>query len=74
MGEAASVLLRCYLHQQRMHGQTERIETVGIGDSINDTPLLAMVDYPILAEKLDGSYDPDIHLSGMIYAQGIEPV
>jgi mannosyl-3-phosphoglycerate phosphatase len=57
-----------------MNGHTERIETVGIGDSINDAPLLAMVDYPILVQKPDGSYDPDIHLSGMVYAQGIGPV
>ncbi|NOT21291.1 MAG: HAD-IIB family hydrolase [Nitrospiraceae bacterium] len=73
-GEAASVLLRCYLRQQRMSGQAERIETVGIGDSINDAPLLAMVDYPILVQKPDGSYDPDIQLSGLIYAQGVGPV
>ncbi len=73
-GEAASVLLRCYLRQQRMSGQAERIETVGIGDSINDAPLLAMVDYPILVQKPDGSYDPDLHLSGMIRAPGIGPV
>ena len=57
-GEAASVLLRCYHRQQRMNGQAERIETVGIGDSINDAPLLAMVDYPILVQKPDGSHDP----------------
>ncbi|MBI3806723.1 MAG: HAD-IIB family hydrolase [Nitrospirae bacterium] len=73
-GEAASVLLRCYHRQQRMRGQTERIETVGIGDSINDAPLLAMVDHPILVQKSDGSYDPDIHLPGMIRAPGIGPV
>ena len=73
-GEAASVLLRCYLRQQRMSGQAERIETIGIGDSINDAPLLAMVDYPILVQKPDGSYDQDIQLSGLIYAQGIGPV
>lgn len=73
-GEAASVLLRCYLRQQRMNGQMEPIETVGIGDSINDAPLLAMVDYPILVQKPDGSYDPDIHVSGMIHAPGIGPV
>jgi len=73
-GAAASVLLRCYHRQQRMHGQAERIETVGIGDSINDAPLLAMVDHPILVQKSDGSYDPDIHLSGMIRAPGIGPV
>lgn len=73
-GEAASVLQRCYHRQQRMRGQVEGIETIGIGDSINDAPLLAMVDYPILVQKPDGSYDPDIHLAGMIRASGIGPV
>ena len=73
-GEAASVLLRCYHRQQRMRGETERIETVGIGDSINDATLLAMVDYPILVQKPDGSYDPDIQLPRMIRAPGIGPV
>jgi mannosyl-3-phosphoglycerate phosphatase len=73
-GEAASVLLRCYHRQQHLNGEAERIETVGIGDSINDAPLLAMVDYSILVQKPDGSYDPDIHLSGMIRAPGIGPV
>jgi mannosyl-3-phosphoglycerate phosphatase len=73
-GEAASILLRCYHRQQRMRGETERIETIGIGDSINDTTLLAMVDYPILVQKQDGSYDPDIQLPRMIHAPGIGPV
>jgi mannosyl-3-phosphoglycerate phosphatase len=73
-GTAASVLLRCYHRQQRMRKQTERIETVGIGDSINDSSLLAMVDYPILVQKPNGSYDPDIQLPNMIRASGIGPV
>jgi mannosyl-3-phosphoglycerate phosphatase len=73
-GAAASILLRYYHRQQRMTGPAERIETVGIGDSINDASLLAMVDYPILVQKPDGSYDPDIQLSGMIRAPGIGPV
>jgi mannosyl-3-phosphoglycerate phosphatase len=73
-GAAASILLRCYHRQQRMRGESERIETVGIGDSINDASLLAMVDYPILIQKPDGSYDPDIQLSGMIRVSGTGPV
>jgi mannosyl-3-phosphoglycerate phosphatase len=73
-GEAASVLLRCYHRQQRMRGETERIETVGIGDSINDATLLAMVDYPILVQKPDGIHEPDVQLSRMIRAPGIGPV
>ena len=72
--EAASVLLGCYHRQQRIRGQAGWIETVGIGDSINDAPLLAMVYYPILVKKPDRSYDPDIHLSGMTRDPGIGPV
>jgi mannosyl-3-phosphoglycerate phosphatase len=73
-GQAATLLLRCYERQQRLQGQGERIETVGIGDSVNDASLLAIVDHPILVQKPDGSYDPDIHIPGMIRAPGIGPV
>ena len=73
-GQAATLLLRCYQRQQRLHGQGERIETVGIGDSINDAPLLAVVDHPILVQKPDGSYDPDIHIPGMTRTPGIGPI
>jgi len=73
-GQAAALLLRCYQRQQRLQGQGERIQTVGIGDSINDAPLLAIVDYPILVQKPDGSYDPDIHIPGMTRAPGIGPI
>lgn len=72
-GEAAELLLRCYRRQYRMQSQRDRVESVGIGDSINDAPLLAMVDHPILVQKPNGSYDPDIHVSGMINARGIGP-
>ncbi len=72
-GEAAELLLRCYHRQQRLLDLPERIESVGIGDSINDAPLLAVVDHPILVQKSDGSYDPDIHFPGMIRAPGIGP-
>lgn len=69
-GEAAELLLRCY---RRQH-QSGRVESVGIGDSINDAPLLAAVDHPILVQKPDGSYDLDIHVAGLTKARGIGPV
>jgi mannosyl-3-phosphoglycerate phosphatase len=72
-GEAAELLLRCYKRQLRLREQPERIETVGIGDSVNDAPLLAIVDHPILVQKPDGSYDPDIQIPGLIRAPGIGP-
>lgn len=73
-GQAAALLLRCYQRQLRLHSDGGRIETVGIGDSVNDAPLLAVVDHPILVQKPDGSYDPDIHIPGMIRASGIGPI
>jgi mannosyl-3-phosphoglycerate phosphatase len=74
-GQAASLLLRCYQRQQQLRGCSgDRIVTVGIGDSINDAPLLATVDRPILVQKPDGSYDPDIHIPGMTRAPGIGPI
>ncbi|HJT21688.1 MAG TPA: HAD-IIB family hydrolase [Nitrospira sp.] len=72
-GQAAALLLRCYQRQLRLHERPSRIETIGIGDSVNDAPLLAMVDYPILVQKPDGSYDPDIHVPGMLRAPGVGP-
>jgi mannosyl-3-phosphoglycerate phosphatase len=72
-GEAAERLLRCYQRQRRLLNKPGRIETIGIGDSVNDAPLLAVVDHPVLVQKSDGSYDPDIHLPGLIRAPGIGP-
>ena len=72
-GEATELLLRCYRRQQRLRDRPDRVESVGIGDGVNDAPLLAAVDYPILVQKPDGSYDPDIHIGGLTKAQGIGP-
>ncbi len=72
-GQAAALLLRCYQRQQRMNEIPGRIETIGIGDSVNDAPLLAMVDHPVLVQKPDGSYDADVQVPGMIRAGGIGP-
>ncbi len=72
-GRAADILLRCYQRQWRRDGQPEDLETVGIGDSLNDLPLLLSVDRPVLVQKADGTYDPDIKLPGLIRAPGIGP-
>lgn len=72
-GRAAEMLLRCYRHQWQVLKELDRFETVGIGDSLNDLPLLLSVDHPILVQKPDGSYDPDINLPSLIRAPGIGP-
>ncbi|MDH4196888.1 MAG: HAD-IIB family hydrolase, partial [Candidatus Aminicenantes bacterium] len=49
------------------------VRTVGIGDSLNDLPLLESVDVAVLVQKPDGAYDPDIGLPGLIRAPGPGP-
>ncbi len=72
-GQAAALLMRCYRRQLRLQERPDRIESVGIGDSLNDAPLLAMVDHAILVQQSNGSYDPDVHVPGMRRAVGVGP-
>lgn len=37
-----------------------RLRTVGLGDSLNDLPLLAVVDHAVVLPRPDGSFDPDL--------------
>lgn len=71
-GRAVEILLRCYT-RQGLDPDLSDLETIGIGDSLNDLPLLLTVDHPILVQKPDGSYDPDITLPNLIRAPGIGP-
>lgn len=68
---AAEILFRCYRRKWRMDGLPEHLETVGIGDSLHDLPLLRTVHRPVLVQKPDGSYDPEINVPGLIRAPGI---
>ena len=47
-----------------------KLKMVALGDSLNDLPMLKVVDYPILVQKPDGSYDPSIKLDNLILAPG----
>ncbi len=51
-----------------------KIESVGIGDSLNDEPMLRSVDVPILVQKPDGSYDARVQVTGLILADAPGPV
>lgn len=67
-GRACRYLIDCY---RRLHdGQ---VITLGIGDSLNDQPMLAAVDRPILVQKPDGSYDHDVQLANLIRVPGVGP-
>jgi mannosyl-3-phosphoglycerate phosphatase len=72
-GQAAMRLLDCYRQQWQLDGMNDAVETVGIGDSLNDLSLLQAVDHPVLIQKPDGSYDPSIALQHVILAPGAGP-
>jgi mannosyl-3-phosphoglycerate phosphatase len=48
------------------------IETIGLGDSLNDLPMLSAVDIPILVQKKDSSWE-SIDLPRLRRIQGIGP-
>ncbi|ULA60911.1 MAG: hypothetical protein LZF60_270239 [Nitrospira sp.] len=71
-GIASRRLIEWYRRLVQQEGQS--LVTVGLGDSLNDLPMLKVVDYPILIQKPNGSYDPDVQLSRLIRADGVGPV
>ena len=72
-GEAADLLMQCYRREHRLRFQSRVLKSVGIGESINDVPLLAAVDHPILAQKPDGSFDTGVHLPRLVRSRGVGP-
>lgn len=49
------------------------VTTIGLGDSLNDEPMLGNVDLPVLVRKPDGRHDPGVRVRGLVYASGIGP-
>ena len=72
-GEAADLLMRCYQRERCLRFQARPVESVGIGDSITDVPLLAVVDHPILVQRGDGSFDTNVLLPRLLHRRGIGP-
>ncbi len=66
-GRAVSILNVFY---RRQFGA---LTTIALGDGPNDTPMLIEVDYPVLVQKTDGSYDGRIDIPNLIRAEGIGP-
>jgi mannosyl-3-phosphoglycerate phosphatase len=52
----------------------DSVITVAIGDSLNDLPMLAEADRPILVQRADGTHDPAVTLPNLTRAPGIGPV
>jgi mannosyl-3-phosphoglycerate phosphatase len=51
----------------------KKVITVGLGDSDNDRTMLESVNYPVLVQKKDGSYEQSIQLKSLHKAPGIGP-
>jgi mannosyl-3-phosphoglycerate phosphatase len=65
-GKAVEILSRLY---RKMWGA---IETVGLGNGLNDLPLLQQVDVPILVQKRDGTWE-DMDLLRLRKVDGVGP-
>ncbi|MEE9202517.1 MAG: mannosyl-3-phosphoglycerate phosphatase [Dehalococcoidia bacterium] len=66
-GRAASILISL------LRRKLGRIQTIGLGDSLNDQPLLAVVDTPVLVQKPQGEWEK-MDLPGLHRVDGIGPV
>ncbi len=66
-GKAVSILIDLYKRK------FAEIVTIAIGDSPNDITMLEKVEYPIIVQKPDGRYDPQINIPNLIKADGIGP-
>ena len=47
--------------------------SIGLGDSLNDVPMLENVDVPVLVKKKNGRYESCPRLKKMVFAPGIGP-
>ena len=54
---------------RRMWGE---VETIGLGDSLNDLPMLAAVDIPVLVQKKDHTWE-NIDLPELRRIPGVGP-
>jgi mannosyl-3-phosphoglycerate phosphatase len=68
-GEACRLLTDGYRRAAAGAG----LVTIGLGDSLNDRPMLEAVNIPLLVQRPDGSYDPELRLPHLRYAQGVGP-
>jgi mannosyl-3-phosphoglycerate phosphatase len=65
-GKATAVLIGLY---RRLWG---KVTTIGIGDSLNDLPMLSTVDSPVLVQKPEGVWE-QISLPQLYKIEGIGP-
>ena len=66
-GRAVTMLCQLYKHQ------FGPLETIGIGDGLNDLPFLLAVDRPVLVRKLSGTHEMRIDIPGLIRTNSVGP-
>ncbi len=66
-GRAVTILSDLY---RKQYGN---IFTIALGDSLNDLPMLQAVDYPVIVQKSDGSYDRHLDIQGIVRGAGVGP-
>lgn len=70
-GRACRILIDGYRRRAKDTGHD--LFVAALGDSLNDLPMLALVDRPVLVRKPDGSHDRAIRLPRLLRTQGIGP-
>ena len=65
-GEACQILI------ELLRRKFTAIRTMGIGDSVNDLPMLKTVDIPMLVQK-EGRRWEDMELPGLVRVKGVGP-
>ena len=68
-GQACRYLIDCF--RRLPTKEAGDVVTIGLGDSLNDLPMLQAVDRTILVQRPDGSYDPDVALPNLVRAGGV---
>lgn len=71
-GQAVHYLIECY--RRLADHDRDRLLTVGIGNSLNDLPMLQAVEQPILVQQPNGLYETSIALPQLILAPGPGPL
>jgi mannosyl-3-phosphoglycerate phosphatase len=65
-GSAISILKKLYA----MKFEKERIESIGIGDAVNDIPMFENVDKPFLVRNIQNGYTP-MKINNLIRVNGV---
>lgn len=68
-GKAMNLVKSGYVNRFK----SETIETIGIGDTLNDVAMLINADYKILVKRYDGKYDTRVQIDNLIYSPYIGP-